>query len=65
MFRINEYISLELRSGKTVVLLDNSEFLLCTGIFINVNIKSGRLEYDSVDEIIDDENMRTTVSVSP
>ena len=65
MFRINEYISLELRSGKTVVLLDNSEFLLCTGVFINVNIKSGRLEYDSVDEIIDDENMRTTVSVSP
>jgi len=65
MFRINKYITLDLRNGKTVILLDNSEFLLCTGVFINVDTKSGQLEHDSIDEIIDDEDMRTFVSISP
>ena len=65
MFRINKYITLELRDGKTVVLLNNSEFLICAGVFVDINTRSGCLDYDSVDKLIDDEYTRSHVSLSP
>ena len=63
MFRINEYITLELRDGKTVILLDNSEFLICTAVSINSILRD--LAYGSVDKTIEDLDMRYFVSLSP
>lgn len=65
MFKINKYITLELRNGKTVIFLDNSEFLLCKGVLVKINTESGRFGYNSIDELISDEIIGTSVLVSP
>jgi len=65
MFRINEYISLDLRDGKTVILLENSEFLICKAVFANINGYLRDLEYGAVDKTIEDLDRRSFVSLSP
>jgi len=63
MFRINKYITLELRNGKTVIFLDNSEFIICMAPNINSILRD--LAYGSVDKTIEDLDMRSFVSLSP
>ncbi|NHJ19525.1 MAG: hypothetical protein EAX91_01185 [Candidatus Lokiarchaeota archaeon] len=63
MFKINKFITLELRNGKTVIFLDNSEFAICMGASINTILRD--LAYGSVDKTIEDLDMRSFVSLSP
>lgn len=62
MFRINKYITLELRNGKTVSFMDNSEFLICKAANINSYLRD--LAYGSIDKTIEDLDMRSFVSLS-
>ncbi|KKK43244.1 hypothetical protein LCGC14_0911180 [marine sediment metagenome] len=65
MFRINKYITLDLQNGKTVILLGGIKFLLCKGVFVNINSNIVKQGHNTIDEIIDDESKLAFVPLDP
>ena len=54
-FKVNDYISLSCKADKTVVLVDNHEFIQCKSILVNIPAEcSYRFEdINSIDHIVD------------
>jgi len=65
MFKINKYIALNLQHGKTVVLLGGSEFLVCKAVFVDINKDLDEEKYNTIDEVVDDEDKRIFVPLNP
>jgi len=65
MFKINKYLALDLQKGKTVILLEGSEFLICKAVFVDINGNMEELVYDTIDEVVDDESNRVFLSINP
>jgi hypothetical protein len=53
-FRVNDYLSLELQNGKTVIYLDKRPFLICKSLEIQSSIDEIKVfeKRESIDEII-------------
>ncbi len=65
MYKINKYITLDLQQGKTKILLEGSEFLVCKAVFVDINRNMEEIIYNSIDEVVDDDDTRVFVPISP
>lgn len=65
MFKINEYISLDLQKEKTVILLGGSKFLICKAVFVDIDRNMKESVYDTIDEVIEGEDSRIFIPISP